>query len=108
MPPPNIDWLRIAAAHPELQIRSTSFLGEGWTSHSFLVNGSLVFRFPKRQDVWPDLEREIAFLAAAADALPLEVPRYLTVTRTSATAANGYAVYSFVPGDALTLSLIHI
>jgi hypothetical protein len=97
MPLRTIDWRRISAAHPELQIPSTSFLGEGWTSHSFLVNGSVVFRFPKRPEVWPELEREIAFLAAAADALPLEVPRYLTVSRTSAAAAHGYAVYSFVP-----------
>jgi len=108
MPPPRIDWPRIAAAHPELQIRSTSFLGEGWTSHSFLVNGSLVFRFPRRPEVWPELEREIAFLAAAADALPLEVPRYLNVSRTSAAAAHGYAVYSFVPGDALTPSALSV
>lgn len=102
MPPPSIDWPRIAAAHPELQIGSTSFLGEGWTSHSFLVNGSLVFRFPKRPEVWPELEREIAFLAAAADALPLKVPLYVTVSRTSAAATHGYAVYSFIPGDPLT------
>lgn len=104
MPPPTIDWRRISAAHPELQIRSASFLGEGWTSHSFLVNGSLVFRFPKRPEVWAELEREIAFLAVAADALPLEVPRYVNVSRTSTAAAHGYAVYSFVRGDALTLS----
>jgi len=33
--------------------------------------------------VWSELEREIAFLAAAADAFPLKVPRYLTVSHTS-------------------------
>lgn len=67
MPPLTIDWRRIGAAHPEPQIRSTSILGEEWTSYSFLVNGSLVFRFPKRPEGGPELEREIAFLAAAAD-----------------------------------------
>jgi aminoglycoside 2''-phosphotransferase len=108
MPSPSIDWQTIAADHPELQIRTTTLLGEGWSSHAFLVNGSLVFRFPKRRDVWLELEREITFLAAAADALPLEVPRYLTVDRTSAAAAHGYAVYSFVPGDALSLAELSV
>ena len=103
MPPPTIDWRRIGAAHPELQIRSTSFLGEGWTSYSFLANGSLVFRFPKRPEVWPELDLEIAFLAAAADLLPLSVPRYARVVRTSDAAAHGYAVYTYMPGRALDL-----
>ena len=31
--------MKFATAHPELQIQSTSILGEGWTSHAFLVNG---------------------------------------------------------------------
>jgi aminoglycoside phosphotransferase (APT) family kinase protein len=103
MPPPTIDWRRIAAAHPELQVRSVSFLGEGWTSYSFLVNGTLVFRFPKRPEVWPELEREIAFLAAAGARLPLSVPRYAKVVRASTAAAHGYAVYAYVPGRALDL-----
>jgi aminoglycoside phosphotransferase (APT) family kinase protein len=103
MPPPSIDWPRIVAAHPELQIQSIAFLGEGWTSHAFLVNESHVFRFPKRPEVWPELEREIAFLTVAADLLPLSVPRYTTVVRTSHAAADGYAVYERVPGRALDL-----
>jgi len=102
MPPPTIDWQRIGAAHPELKIQSVAFLGEGWTSHSYLVDGSLVFRFPKRAEVWQELEREVAFLAAAADALPLKVPRYASVVRSSAAATHGYAVYSYVPGSRLT------
>ena len=103
MSPPSIDWPRIAAAHPELQIQSISFLGEGWTSHALLVNKSLVFRFPKRPEVWPELEREIEFLAAAAGRLPLPVPRYARVVRTSDAAAHGYAVYTHLPGRALDL-----
>jgi aminoglycoside 2''-phosphotransferase len=104
MPLPTIDWQCIGAAHPELQIRSMSFLGEGWTSYSYLANGSLVFRFPKRAEVWQELDREIAFLAAASDDLPLDVPRYVAVVPTSVAARHGYAVYAYVPGDALTPS----
>ena len=55
-----------------LKIQSIAFLGEGWTSQSYLVDGSLVFRFPKRAEVWRELEREVVFLAAAADTLSLK------------------------------------
>lgn len=103
MTPATIDWQRIGAAHPELSIRSVEALGEGWTSQSYLVNGSLVFRFPKRQEVWDELEREIDFLVIAADLLPLPVPRYASVVRESTAAAHGYAMYAYVPGRALTL-----
>ena len=68
----------------------------------FLVNGSLVFRFPKRPEVWPELEREIAFLTAAADLLPLTVPRYSRVVHTSDAAAHGYAVYAWFLGRRYT------
>jgi aminoglycoside 2''-phosphotransferase len=106
MPPRRIDWRSIATVHPELQIGSTTALGEGWSSRSFLVNGSLVFRFPKRPEVWPELEREIAFLAAAGEALPLRVPRYVIVSRASTAAAHGYAAYAFIPGRTLTPSAL--
>lgn len=104
MPPPRLNWAGIAAAHPKLRVETVQFLGEGWSSHAFLVSDSFVFRFPKREDVWCELEREIAFLAVAADALSLEVPRYLGVNRSSLHAAHGYAVYSYIAGSSLSLA----
>jgi hypothetical protein len=64
-----------------LSVVSTRFLGEGWNSRAYLVNDELVFRFPKRPEHWEELEREIAFLAFAADDLPLAVPRYAQAIR---------------------------
>jgi aminoglycoside 2''-phosphotransferase len=104
MTTPSIDWQRLTAAHPELAFRSVEALGEGWTSRSYLVDGYLVFRFPKRQEVWDELDREIAFLAAIGDLLPLAVPRYSAAVRSSVAASHGYAVYAYVPGQTLTPS----
>jgi len=83
-------------------------IGEGWTSCAWLVNGELVFRFPKRADDWVTLHREIAFLAGAADHLPLAVPRYVHVAPESAAAAHGYAIYRYVPGQAMDISLMSL
>jgi aminoglycoside phosphotransferase (APT) family kinase protein len=65
------------------------------------VNDELVFRFSKHPDHWPELDREITFLAWAADDLPLPVPRYLHVAPHSSAAPSGYAVYRYLPGRAI-------
>ena len=47
---------------PELAIESLAHLSEGWDRSAWLVNGRLVFGFPRRAVVVPGLEREITFL----------------------------------------------
>lgn len=92
------DWRQIEREVPGLCVRSAGFLGEGWCSRAYLVNGDLVVRFSKRPDHWPELDREIAFLAWAGDKLPLAVPQYLHVAPHSPVAPNGYSVYRYLPG----------
>ena len=70
------DWRKIELEIRGLAVQSTHFLGEGWNSRAYLVNNELVFRFPKRPEHWEELEREVRFLAFAADLLTLAVPRY--------------------------------
>src|SRR5712692_2856052 len=95
------DWRQIERENPGLSVRSARLLGEGWCSRAYLVNDELVFRFSKHPDQWPEVDREIKFLAWAADELPLAVPRYVHVTPHSPTAANGYSVYRYLPGRPL-------
>jgi aminoglycoside 2''-phosphotransferase len=95
------DWRKIEFENRGLSVRSARFLGEGWNSRAYLVNDELVFRFPKRPEHWEELEREIAFLAFAADDLPLAVPRYIQVAPDSPAAAYGYAVYRYLRGHAM-------
>jgi len=92
------DWRQIERERDGLSVRSASLLGEGWCSRAYLVNGDLVFRFPKRPDHWPELNREIRFLAWAADQLPLPVPRYIGVAPDSPASPNGYAMYRYMAG----------
>ncbi len=95
------DWRKIEFENRGLSVRSVCFLGEGWNSRAYLVNDELVFRFPKRPEHWEELEREIAFLAFAADDLPLAVPRYVQVAPDSPAAAYGYTVYRYLRGHAM-------
>lgn len=100
------DWQKIECENAGLSVHSTCFLGEGWNARAYLVNNELVFRFPKRAEHWEELEREIAFLAFAADHLPLAVPRYVQVAPTSPAAAHGYAVYRYLRGHALNVNVL--
>lgn len=73
----------IAAQFPPLPERSLEFLGEGWDYAAFLVDESLVFRFPRREVGLPGTRREIAKLPVLAPLLPVAVPRPLHVGRPS-------------------------
>src|SRR5262245_20846207 len=99
-----IDWRRVESDHRGLTVRSVEFLGEGWTSWAYLVNAELVFRFPKRPEVWEEIDREVAFLSEAADELPLPVPRYVMTSPDSGVGPHGYAVYRYVAGQPMTLA----
>ena len=100
------DWRQIELENPGLSVRSAAVLGEGWNSRVYLVNNDLVFRFPKRSEQWVELDREIKFLAFAADRLTLPVPRYVQVLRESSAATFGYAAYRYINGRALNVSAI--
>jgi aminoglycoside phosphotransferase (APT) family kinase protein len=73
----------IARQFPPLPERSLEFLGEGWDYAAFLVDESLVFRFPRREVGLPGTEREIAKLPVLEPLLPVPIPRPLHVGRAS-------------------------
>src|SRR5215475_5191462 len=88
------NWRQIEQENGVLSVRSTHFLGEEWNSLAYLVNNELVFRFPKRPEHWKELEREVTFLAFAADLLPLAVPRYMRIAPDSHASAYGCSLRS--------------
>ena len=74
-----VDWQTVAREQRGLAIRSAVFLGEGWNTSAYLVNGELVFRCPRRPNVWSEIDVEMQFLSGAGPQLPLRVPRYCCV-----------------------------
>ena len=89
-------WDRIAEEFPQ-PAGYITLLGEGWSCVAYRV-GDLTFRFPKRERVWTDLDREVRFLGIARPTLPLPVPEVVHAARQSAGAPFGYVVTRFITG----------
>ena len=71
---------------PELAPHSLELLGEGWDNTAWLVNGTYVFRFPRRQLGADCLQAEIAVLPRIAQRLP----RPISVPTMIGEPAGGY------------------
>jgi aminoglycoside phosphotransferase (APT) family kinase protein len=65
---------RLLGQVPGLEVASLRKLSEGWDRSVWLVNGELVFGFPRREVVVGGIEREIELLPRLAPLLPLAVP----------------------------------
>ena len=66
----------IEAQFPQLVPARVIFLGEGYDSTAFDVNGAWVFRFPKRGDVERQLLVEMRVLADLSVGAPLPIPAF--------------------------------
>lgn len=88
----------IAAAFPDLSIRSCHFLAAGWDNSVWEVNDDLVFRFPQRAEVAGWLRTEIALLPALAPHLPVPIPQFIHVAEASPTYPYPFVGYLKLPG----------
>lgn len=86
----------IATSFPEIEITSLDAIGEGWDNIVALVNGALVFRFPRNSDDEARLEREIRLLSRLEN-FPAPVPGYRYISQ----GKPFFAGYSFIPGNRL-------
>lgn len=59
---------------PELGAGGIQPFGSGWDNTAYLVDGAIVFRFPRKQSTVALLERETRVLPHLAGRLPLAVP----------------------------------
>ncbi|MFI5272989.1 MAG: phosphotransferase family protein, partial [Ktedonobacterales bacterium] len=85
---------RIREAFPRLDVRVAQSLGAGDNNDALLVNGTLVFRFPRHAPALAELARETAVLTALAGHLPLAIPQPIYV-------AGDFAGYERIPGERL-------
>ena len=68
--------LAITTRFPTLVVNELEYIAEGWDSLACLVNGDLIFRFPKRPDVARTLQTEIRVLPELAPTLPVAIPDF--------------------------------
>lgn len=90
---------RVATAAPDLAIRTTRLIEDGFDSDVLIVNDAWVFRFPRRPDVAEQLDVERALLPALAEHLPIPVPRFEVIGRAEANALPfvGYRLLAGLP-----------
>lgn len=84
---------------PELALATLKPLGVGWDNVAFLVDGELVFRFPRRTVAVRLLERETWVLPLLAShlSLPVPVPRFVGVP--TEYYPYPFAGYPILPGE---------
>jgi len=88
----------IAAQFPELETDQVELFGEGWDNTAYLVDGRVVFRFPRRTIAVELIDTEVRVLPRIAPLLPLPIP----VPRWPGRPDQGYpwpfAGYEHLPG----------
>jgi aminoglycoside phosphotransferase (APT) family kinase protein len=111
------EWLPEKVVSPELALdlvreqfqmgRTIEPLGNGWDNTAYLVDGEIVFRFPRRQFAVPFLARETSVLPLLAPLLPLPIPVPRWAGTPTARFPWPFAGYRHIPGrtaDAASLS----
>jgi aminoglycoside phosphotransferase (APT) family kinase protein len=92
---------------PELDAREIRPLGSGWDNTAYLVDGAVVFRFPRKASTVALLERESRVMPRLADRLPLAVPDPQWIGRATERfpwSFTGYPRLAGVSADAANLS----
>jgi len=83
---------------PSLAPAKLQILGSGWDNMAFLVNGTFVFRFPRRRVAVPLLETERRLLPRIAPELPLAIPVPEFYAQATPEFPSPFAGYRYLPG----------
>jgi len=92
---------RILETAPGLQVRSVEFNERGQNSDIVVINGELVFRFPKYTQVLERLKVETAILSAIQGRVPLPVPTPTFVSLEGRQVGAALIGYRLIPGKPL-------
>ncbi len=90
---------------PELAIHSAIPIEAGWDCFVLEVNGEWIFRFPRREEVLPGLEKELRLLPLLAGWLPASIPQveYLARRKDGDLLFMGYQK---IPGAAVSVAAL--
>lgn len=92
---------RIRDQLPDMPVREIQWLARGQNNDALLVNGAIVFRFPRYADGIEQLRREVAILRLVGPSVPLPVPQPSYVNL-SADVGSAFAGYAMLPGEPLS------
>lgn len=94
------EWAKelIERQFPELNAARLELLGEGWDNAAYLVNESLVFRFPRRKLAAELIRRENASLPRIGTRLPLPIPVPVYLGAPEGDYPYPFAGYARIPG----------
>ncbi|MFS0838917.1 phosphotransferase family protein [Paenibacillus sp. 1P03SA] len=81
-------------------------IGAGQNNDVWLVNGRLIFRFPKYESAIREMEREAAFLLYAADHVSLEIPRPFFIHARPSLKKHPFIGYNKIAGEPLEADLL--
>jgi aminoglycoside 2''-phosphotransferase len=95
----------ITARYPQYQIFTCNTIQEGWSSLVLDVNDEYIFRFPRRPQVYPGLEKEIVLLPHLARALPVPTPQFEYLCSPGEGNDQPFAGYRKIPGVPLDRDL---
>ncbi len=88
----------VRAQFPQLRAATVEPFGVGWDNAAFLVDGSVLFRFPRRRIVAGLIEREIAVLPQIAPHLPVAISTPTFVGAASPEYPWVFAGYELIAG----------
>jgi aminoglycoside phosphotransferase (APT) family kinase protein len=88
----------IEAQFPTLGPVTITLLGEGWDNVVYRVNGTYVFRFPRRQLAVGFLNTEHRILPQLQNVLPLPIPQLAWYGKPTDTYQWPFIGYHFMPG----------
>ena len=91
----------IAAACPELAIKTVELFRAGQNNALILVNEALIFRFPKYREGIAGLRRERAILEAVQGRMPLETPHFIYCNVDEEEVGRAFVGYRKLPGNLL-------
>src|SRR5689334_18134226 len=88
----------IETSFPQLAPVTVQSFGAGWDNAAFLVNESLVFRFPRRRIAVPLMETEVRLLPWLSEKIPVPIPNPSYVGAPSSEYPCIFAGYALIAG----------
>lgn len=92
----------ILQTYPDFEFKTIVKIGEGMDSSAFLVSDSLIFRFPKDEEIRVNLRKEICALPILQPQLAVKIPEFKYVGENAA-----FVGYEMIAGEMLTKELFY-